>query len=201
MQANLGGEGCAELAHRMLRGVATKLEADWIGPRRIAAAPDTSHPVFQKIAREQGFTLEAQQGADLGERMGNALAGGISRYGAAAVIGADIPHLPSDVLRLANACLRRGDEVVGPSEDGGFYLLGLWQWDPRLFSGIHWGEGNVLELLLRNAGRLGRCFERLPVMRDIDHFRDLEWLARRDSDYLGFTEPGDCAGDNGEWHV
>ena len=143
MRAELGDQVCAELATRMLRDVAVRLEKHWPGPRAIAVTPDTDHPAVVEIAQRHGFALEKQTGSDLGERMGSALAQGISRFGSAVVLGADIPQLTAGELRAAQAGLSRGEEVLGPTLDGGFYLLGLHHWDARLFDGVQWGGQDV----------------------------------------------------------
>ena len=191
MQPELGAHACAALASTMLRQLAAMLSQHWPGPRAILAAPDLSHPVFGDLAVEFGFSLSEQLGADLGQRMGNALEQGIRQHGAAMVIGADVPHLPVHVLQAAMTRLRQGEEVVGPSSDGGFYLLGLQCWDEKLFSGIRWGTGQVLGTLLENGESCGRDFSMLEEIRDIDHYRDLLWLAQRDERYRSFGEHTD----------
>src|SRR5689334_23308224 len=110
--------------------------------------------------------------------MHRALAYGIARHGAAAVLGCDVPHCPWDVLDDAEAALARGDCVLGPADDGGYYLLGLTQARAELFEGIAWGGPDVLAATLARATALDIEFTLLPRLRDIDTAADL-WLVGR----------------------
>lgn len=194
MQPGLSPQACARLAEQMLSQACSTLLRQWSGPRVISALPDIRHPVFPRLCREHGFELERQQGDDLGERMFHALSRGVARGAAAAVMGADVPHVPAKDVRQAERLLRAGKEVVGPAADGGFYLLGLQSADARLFRDIRWGEGDVLSRLLQRARQEGRRWHLLPELRDIDRFEDLEWLAARDASYRCFLPGGAAAG-------
>ena len=194
MQPGLSPQACARLAGRMFSQTCSTLSRHWSGPRVISAEPDIGHPLFRRLSRDHGFELEPQRGGDLGERMLHALSHGIARASAAAVVGADVPHIPGELVRQAEQLLQAGKEVVGPAADGGFYLLGLQSADAYLFRGIPWGEGDVLSLLLERARTGGRRFRLLPELRDIDHVRDLQWLAARDASYRQFLPASRASG-------
>ncbi len=196
MQPGLSPQSCAGLAGQMFSQTCITLSRHWAGPRVIAADPDIGHPLFRRLGRELGFELEPQRGGDLGERMSHALSRGIARASAAAVVGADVPHIPGRIVREAEQLLREGREVVGPATDGGFYLLGLQTAGTDLFDGIRWGQGDVLSRLLETARTQGRRLHRLPELRDIDHVGDLRWLAARDASYRRFL-PAPTAGGHG----
>ncbi len=186
MQPALSRPMCTDLAVQMLRQVSHTLSRHWHGPRVICAWPDAKHDVFVQLKREYGYELDIQQGRDLGERMHYALLQGIAREGAAAVVGADVPQIGGEIFRQVETWLGQGKEVVGPSEDGGFYLLGLHTADPGLFQHIRWKEESVLSQVLERCRFRGRRFHRLPTLRDIDQVGDLQWLAKRDRRYLRF---------------
>ena len=86
-----------------------------------------------------------QQGRSLGERMGAAMARSFeSGHSSVVLIGSDIPHVPLVALEDAFRCLAAGSRLVlGPADDGGYYLIGA-RAVPPVFAGIRWGgaDGN-----------------------------------------------------------
>lgn len=189
MQPALSAGACADLAATMCSDICATLSRHWPGKRILKAAPDTTHPLFLSLAGRHGFELEAQRGADLGERMMEALSGGIRKRGAAAVIGADVPQVSPDIVQRAFDGLCRGRNLVGPASDGGFYFLGLQRAPRDLFKGIHWGGETVLERLRLSADALGIQLDDLPELRDVDRIGDLRWLGRQDRAYRRFLAP------------
>jgi uncharacterized protein len=124
--------------------------------------------------------VERQHGADLGERMLHALGEAARVNDRVAVVGSDLPGLDARRVDQAFDCLDQGDDaVLGPTADGGYYLLALRaeRVDPRLFAGVEWSTGRVLEQTLERCDRLGLRRTMLPAGRDIDRPADLEWLA------------------------
>lgn len=124
--------------------------------------------------------LIPQEGRDLGERMSNLLAGLCADgHPAAIAIGSDSPTLPMAYVREAADVLGRGaaDVVLGPSEDGGYYLVGLRRRQAALFDAIPWSTDRVLELTLEKARRLGLRTHLLPEWFDVDTEGDLSRLA------------------------
>ena len=111
----------------------------------------------------------------LGERMAQAFAtafaAGASR---AVIIGTDCPGLSAELLREAFEQLTTHDVVVGPADDGGYYLLGLRELQPDLFANKNWSTATVLPDTLADAARLGLSVAQLPVLHDVDSGKDLE---------------------------
>ena len=70
--------------------------------------------------------------------------------------------------------------VVGPSEDGGYYLVGMTRLHRQLFLGIPWSSDRVMEETLKMAGRAGITVSLLPMWRDVDTAADLERPELRD---------------------
>jgi rSAM/selenodomain-associated transferase 1 len=123
----------------------------------------------------------AQRGADLGERMRHALRHLIDErgYEGAMLIGTDVPLLTADHLIEATRLLRtRGGVVVGPADDGGYYLVGMTSVDDRFFTGIAWGSDSVLDETMRRADALlvDLCLVRGAY--DVDTIDDLRRLER-----------------------
>jgi rSAM/selenodomain-associated transferase 1 len=118
-----------------------------------------------------------QTGADLGERMHQALAALFAQgYRRVVLIGSDLPHLPAQTFRLGFESLRRDAEVVlGPSADGGYYLIGLTRPQPQLFD-LPMSTPDVLRQTLERVERLSLRLTLLPGNFDIDTAADLEKL-------------------------
>lgn len=118
----------------------------------------------------------AQVGDDLGARMAHAVAGAFAEDTTPVlVIGADVPHVPAACLAEA-AAIAATRVVVGPAEDGGYYLIGLPRPIPELFAGVPWGSAAVLETTRERAAGLGLAMHLLPPTFDVDEPRDLERL-------------------------
>ena len=82
---------------------------------------------------------------------------------------------PAGRLAMDNAALVRGRAVLGPAEDGGYYLIGSTEAHAELFADIPWGSPRVLDITLERADQVGVDFILLPKLRDIDTAADL-WL-------------------------
>jgi hypothetical protein len=92
-------------------------------------------------------------------------------------IGVDAPHLPAAFLAEAVAALAADAEVVlGPADDGGYYLIGLAAPVPELFQAIPWGTPGVLAATLAAVRRRGLHLRLLPPCFDVDAPADLERL-------------------------
>ena len=129
-----------------------------------------------------GETLLPQKGGDLGQRMSNAFetafAGGARRV---AIVGTDAPGISRPLITEALLALGDHDVVVGPAQDGGYYLLALDRPRPGLFEGIPWSTSGVLAATAERASLLGLRLSVLEPLTDIDTLDDLrrEWRAVR----------------------
>ncbi|MDR9417311.1 MAG: TIGR04282 family arsenosugar biosynthesis glycosyltransferase [Gracilimonas sp.] len=124
---------------------------------------------------EQQFTKKLQKGADLGERMSHAFKEafeeGIKK---AVIIGSDCADLTAEILQEAFNALDDADFVVGPAEDGGYYLLGMRRYNPELFQGISWSTGSVLESTKDRIAEIGGVIYQLQLLNDVDTIDDWE---------------------------
>lgn len=176
-------ERSAEIAEVLIRETVELAAGSWPGPIYLSGAPDARHPLFLELADRFDVPLLDQVPGDLGARMSAALDFGIARHGGAAVLGCDVPHCRWDVLDDAYGLLARGQSVIGPTDDGGYYLIGLTQPHPELFAGVDWGRPGVLDQTLERAHAIGLDLEWLARLRDIDTPSDL-WLVGRDYEPL-----------------
>ncbi|TAN41971.1 MAG: glycosyltransferase [Nitrospirae bacterium] len=117
-----------------------------------------------------------QQGETLGERMHKALKLMLGfKYYKAALIGSDIPDLPVQYIHDAFDHLDLNDLVLGPAEDGGYYLIGMKRPLGFLFDDMEWGDDRVLGETIKRAEKHNISYALLPQWHDID---DLEGLGQ-----------------------
>ena len=117
-----------------------------------------------------------QNGQDLGERMKNGFLEAISmNFKRVVLIGSDIPDLPLEFIEEAFGSLLEKEAVIGPSFDGGYYLIGFRDktFSPRAFDGIHWNTESVFAETLRALEQEGLSVHTLQPLRDIDTVNDL----------------------------
>ena len=120
-----------------------------------------------------------QRGSDLGRRMYNAFKDALGLgYSRAALIGSDIPGLPLDVFYNAFLELGSHEVVLGPSVDGGYYLIALRAGKPdeSLFKDLPWGSSGVLAETVKRIEDKGMSAFLLPQWEDIDDLNGLKRL-------------------------
>ncbi len=146
--------------------------------RFISYTPQTSLAFFRSIT-PAGFSLISQEGADLGERLAN-VSKGLFAQGAEKVVmlDSDTPNLPTAYIKEALSLLDEVDVVLGPCEDGGYYLIGMRSFMPELFTGIPWSTSRVAELTIMKAHELGLTVSLLHRWYDIDTAIDLRRLKK-----------------------
>lgn len=126
-----------------------------------------------------------QEGADLGARLVHGLGHAAREAGGAAAVaalGSDHPTVPTARIDEAFRRIEAGaDVVLGPSRDGGYYLIALaaGALHPELFEGVPWSTGEVLARTEEGAARLGLTVARIEEGYDVDTPDDLEHLAGR----------------------
>ena len=120
-----------------------------------------------------------QEGNDLGERLYHGLRHVAERHRSVLAIGSDHPELPLGLVHDAFGELEKGvDVVVGPAEDGGYYLIGVRadRLVPELFRDIPWSSADVLSSTLMRCEAVGLSVRTLPVGSDVDTPQDLARL-------------------------
>ena len=143
----------------------------------LAATPDGDCPWLREVAARFSVECVAQGRGHLGDRMRNALARGCRRGGSAVVIGSDTPDLPVSRVGEAFAALQSHGVVVGPSLDGGYYLIGCRAQVPPIFElDCAWGEPGVMQETRVRLQSSKHDFAELETWRDIDTFDDLRSL-------------------------
>ncbi len=122
-----------------------------------------------------GCLMLAQHGQDLGERLQNCFADLFAAgFHSIVILGADSPTLPDEIVVEAfDRLTEPGAVVIGPSTDGGYYLVGLNQSQPELFRQIKWGSETVLAQTQTRAAELKLSISLLPEWSDVDTPADL----------------------------
>jgi len=142
--------------------------------RILAGSPTSHHPFFRAMETRFKVPVWDQVGDDLGTRMAAAFKRALdSPYRSAVVIGTDIPGITSTFLKMAGKNLEDYDVVLGPTVDGGYYLIGLRTPMPELFEDIPWSTNRVFALTELKIREMGLKLKVLPMLRDLDTVEDL----------------------------
>jgi hypothetical protein len=174
----LGAGPAAVLAARLARRTVAEATRAGLSSVTLCAAPDTRHPFFEMLQRQHGVELAGQGEGSLGARMHRALDRALRDHDAAVLVGTDIPGLSADDLVQAAACLEGGaDAVLGPAEDGGYWLIGLQRSDAFLFDDMSWGGAEVLAETRRRMEARGMRVACVAERWDVDRPEDLVRLA------------------------
>lgn len=142
----------------------------------IAYHPPGAEDLFRGLA-STAFQLLPQRGKSLADRLKSAFGQLFSLgYEQVVAIGADSPTLPPVYIKRSFELLTRADLVLGPSVDGGYYLIGMKVPHPELFQGVAMGTERVLSQTLERARRANPRISLLPRWYDVDTWDDLERL-------------------------
>jgi hypothetical protein len=173
----LGADHAAALADAFTRDALIKARATGLRLVIAGSAPESvmRSRYFHRVARRFQADLIDQGSGSLGARMSRVLAP-YSTDGAI-LIGADTPSLPARLLVQAVARLHRSPVVLGPSLDGGYYLVGVRGDIPDIFRGIRWGTSSVLATTITRLERTGARYTLAEPWYDIDRWSDLLRLA------------------------
>jgi len=167
----------AELYRRLLLDKIEQVRSLKTASLAIAYTPDEARAFFEEVA--PGFVLVPQRGADLGDRLANSLGELLDTgHRGALAIDSDTPTLPLEFLQQALDLIVTPeiDVVLGPTEDGGYYLIGLRAVHRELFEAMAWSTQQVLPETIRRADAKGLRVACLPPWYDIDTPDDLARL-------------------------
>jgi rSAM/selenodomain-associated transferase 1 len=144
--------------------------------RAIVYLPEDAESYFEELAPD--FVRSLQEGADLGERLDNLLTAAFNQGASLAVVmDSDSPTLPVAYLNQAFQDLQAdADVVLGPCEDGGYYLIGLKAPQPRLLREVQMSTPHVLHDTLAIANELRLRVALLPTWYDVDTANELQRL-------------------------
>ena len=137
--------------------------------------PELAAPYFRALL--ESARLEPQPEVSFGERLITAFARCFARgAGRVVAIGMDTPHLEASTIARAFEALDRTDVVIGPAEDGGYYLIGMRRRIDLMFEDIDWSTDRVAAQTRARARACGATIVELGVLFDVDRPEDLARL-------------------------
>jgi rSAM/selenodomain-associated transferase 1 len=138
--------------------------------------PANAFAEVQQWARSN-WLIHPQAPGDLGRRLEVAFEGAFRRGASRVVIiGSDCPAIIPADIHAAWAALRDYDLVLGPAQDGGYWLIGLRRNEPSLFRWMRWSTGAVCRETIQRARRAGLRLKLLRTLSDVDTGKDWERL-------------------------
>jgi len=177
LAATLGDDKALEIYKQLLkhtRSICEQVEAD-----RLLFY---SNFIDQNDAWEgKYFKKFVQIGSDLGARMQAAFEEAFGRYGyrKVVIIGSDCADLTTDTITAAFQHLERHDMVIGPANDGGYYLLGMRQMFTPVFERKQWSTPSILKETRVDIENAGLTYHLLPQLTDIDTEEDYQSIVDR----------------------
>jgi rSAM/selenodomain-associated transferase 1 len=171
---SLGACDARGLREALLRDTLDRL-ADIEGDKAVLYTPPDAGPEVRALI-PFASVMAPQRGRSLGDRMDAGIRDLLSAgYDGVILVGSDLPTLPpAHVIEALDRLARSPDAVVlGPAEDGGYYLIGLTRPQSALFSDIPWGTAQALSRTLRAARSRGIPIALLPSWYDVDSDDDV----------------------------
>lgn len=120
------------------------------------------------------YQKELQKGENLGEKMKNAFKQAFDDgYKRVVLIMPDCPKLTDNMIESSYKALNTYDCVIGPTNDGGFYLIGMKEFNPNVFEGKEYSTEQVFNEAVEEFTNTGKSWFKLPVLTDVDYEEDL----------------------------
>lgn len=168
----------AKIALAFVQDTLANVALAGIRPRIICRGPDDQRELRRLAGPKTRVSIQSGEG--LGNALESAFREGVADgFAAIAVLGADSPTLPVLVIREAFAAVASGhDLVLGPADDGGYYLLAARRVHPELFREMRWSTAGVANETLHRARALGLRTHVLPGWYDVDDAVTLANLRR-----------------------
>ena len=176
LQRLMSARNAARLYEAMLLDCATALHGTEAAAKVVAFTPAHAEDALRALLDAIGvFEYEPQPDGDLGQRMEGLMQWAFARGAERVVIvGSDSPSLPANYIDEGLVLLCEKEVVLGPSMDGGYYLVGRRKGASRIFQDVAWSTGLVLEQTLARLGT--QTLGLLPPWYDVDTPEDAEFL-------------------------
>lgn len=174
---SIGDQRACDVYHHFLFHLLDKFN-DAANTRSVVYSPPGRHDDFRS-AIDEAWNLVPQVAGDLGLRMQSFFQQQLdspAKSNRVVIIGADCPQLSTVDIESAFAALDDHDAVIGPSTDGGYYLLGMRDKCVNVFENIEWSTGEVLTKTLAALKQANASFQTLPRQTDVDDRESLQQL-------------------------
>lgn len=173
LAAIIGNEQALAVYLKLLkhtRDIAAPLDCD----KMVCYAPEMQK---NDLWNEKTFLKAKQSAGDLGEKMQAAFQQGFDAgYQKICIIGSDCYQLTTAILEEAFTKLQHHEVVIGPSTDGGYYLLGMTQLHKSLFQQKPWSTASVFDSTVADIRKADLSYGILPVLTDVDKEEDLKTM-------------------------
>ncbi|AGB41130.1 hypothetical protein Halha_1182 [Halobacteroides halobius DSM 5150] len=176
LQTHLTGKQCARLHKAFLQDLSqmlievSKLRNDI--NLYLTYTPKGKKDMFDSLVADD-FHFFAQQGSNLGDKMYHALDYVAQKNEKQIILGSDLPTLQPSIILAAIKKLEEQDLVVGPAQDGGYYLLGTNKPVSFLFNDIIFGKNNVLQATIKEIRKHDLSYGLVDTWSDIDRYPEL----------------------------
>jgi rSAM/selenodomain-associated transferase 1 len=181
LAGKLGKEGAISAYMKLVEQLVNNLLG--LKAVQVRYAPDDGFAEIQSWL-QPGWTAALQGEGDLGERLHfafeSAFAEGFTKV---VIIGSDCPYVTQGDIEQAWEALEKRDVVLGPAQDGGYWLIGLRKNQPLLFQGIPWSTDQVFAQTLQRAKSQGLSISLLQILEDIDTLEGWERFAAHKSHF------------------
>jgi len=170
LASSLGDEKALEVYQQLLKitaGVAEDVNAEKLVSysKYVEESDDFDETIFDKSVQKKG---------NLGEKMKHAFRDGFDEgFNRIVLIGSDCPEITQSLIDEAFIELSEADSVIGPSDDGGYYLIGLSRFMPEIFDDVEWSTSSVFSSTITTLDDLEATYHVLKKLNDIDTENDL----------------------------
>lgn len=175
LASDIGDEKALKIYWQLVE-ITKKIASQFKGSKMIWSNKNwTDHSDYWPI---ESFQFHLQKGANLGEKMASAFDFHFKEgFNKLLLIGSDCPDINISVLNEAEKALDRHDVVIGPAQDGGYYLIAMKKIHYELFENMEWSHAQVLEHTLQRAKSKSLSIHMLQNLSDLDNVADLKLLS------------------------
>lgn len=180
LAVTVGADRAVELYRCFVEDIISMLDGLNVSTCCCYQGPGGAEALGNWLGRRRSYVC--QSGANLGQRMANAFRSAFaSGFSKVVLIGSDLPDLPGDIVRQALAALDTHGVVIGPSRDGGYYLIGFTaaHFLSQVFENLCWSTDRIFEQTMGILNNQGVNTHVLPRWHDVDTWSDLQDLIRR----------------------
>ena len=161
------------ISEQMLKSILLESKKIFNIKRFLWVYPNFYNKFFNNIEKEYSLSLKNQIGNSLYERIEYCLSTQSREFSKTLLVGSDIPSLSSDIINDAIRVLDYKDYVLGPSKDGGFYLLGFKGVYKNIIFKSQNNETILFNYIIQNIKNLSSTYGVVPTLKDIDTKEDL----------------------------
>lgn len=178
LSSHYGARGAVRIHSRLVERLLAQIGGLNNADIYLSVSPDRIHSRLWRWSRFYGLKTRVQAPGDLGEKMRAECNGLLNDYRSVIIIGTDCPGIDARILEQCISLLKTNDVVIGPAEDGGYYLVGMRQCTDVLFRNMEWGSGRVLSETRKRLHKSRLRYACLECLYDVDRPTDVRRMKR-----------------------